>query len=68
MVYGGVGPRIGNDGSAGNTLEDLLGVSENNLKLPDWGEIELKTKGVTGFGKDRQVVWKELRLSSWIFH
>jgi len=36
--------RKGNDGSAGNTLEDLLGVAENNLKLPDWGEIELKTK------------------------
>lgn len=36
--------RSGNDGSAGNTLEDLLGVSENNLKTPDWGEIELKTK------------------------
>lgn len=38
--------RAGNDGNAGNTLEDLLGVSENNLKLPDWGEIELKTKRV----------------------
>ena len=36
--------RAGNDGSAGNTLEDLLGVEENNLKLPDWGEIEIKTK------------------------
>jgi hypothetical protein len=36
--------RKGNDGSAGNTLEDLLGVAENNLKLPDWGAIELKTK------------------------
>jgi hypothetical protein len=38
--------RAGNDGNAGNTLEDLLGVSENNLKLPDWGNIELKTKRV----------------------
>ena len=37
--------RVGNDGSAGNTLEDLLGISENNLKLPDWGDIELKTSG-----------------------
>ena len=36
--------RVGNDGSAGNTLEDLLGVEENNLRIPDWGEIELKTK------------------------
>jgi hypothetical protein len=36
--------RSGNDGSAGNTIEDLLGISENNLKLPDWGRIEIKTK------------------------
>ena len=36
--------RIGNDGSAGNTLEDLLGIEENNLKIPDWGDIELKTR------------------------
>lgn len=36
--------REGNDGSAGNTLEDLLEVEENNFKLPDWGDIELKTK------------------------
>ncbi len=35
--------RKGNDGSPGNTIEDLLGVEENNLKLPDWGDIELKT-------------------------
>ena len=35
--------RKGNQGSAGNTLEDLLGVKENNLKLPDAGEWELKT-------------------------
>lgn len=34
--------RLGNDGSAGNTLEDLLGVGENNLKIPDWGTYELK--------------------------
>lgn len=36
--------REGNDGSAGNTLEDLLDVAENNIRLPDWGAIELKTK------------------------
>ena len=35
--------RPGNDGGAGNTLEDLLGVNENNLSLPDFGNIELKT-------------------------
>src|SRR5690554_3663430 len=40
--------RVGNDGSAGNTLEDLLGVEENNLMLPDWGHIELKTKKKEG--------------------
>ncbi len=35
--------REGNDGAAGNTLEDLLEVPENNFQLPDFGEIELKT-------------------------
>ena len=38
------GTRPGNDGNAGNTLEDLLGVSENNLSLPDYGEIEIKSQ------------------------
>jgi hypothetical protein len=28
----------------GKTLEDLLGIKENNLKLPDFGEIELKSQ------------------------
>lgn len=37
--------RVGNDGSGGNTLEDLLGVEENNLRIPDWGIYELKTRG-----------------------
>lgn len=32
------------DGKVGNTLEDLLGVKENNFSLPDVGEYELKTK------------------------
>jgi len=36
-------PRQGNQGSAGNTLEDLLGIEENNLPLPDASEWELKT-------------------------
>ena len=35
--------RPGNDGDAGNTLEDLLGIPENNLSLPDFGEFEIKT-------------------------
>ena len=34
--------RQGNDGGVGNTLEDLLGLSENNLPLPNAGEWELK--------------------------
>jgi hypothetical protein len=37
------GTHQGNDGNQGNTLEGLLGVSENNLQLPDLGSIELKT-------------------------
>ncbi|EPM4074258.1 MvaI/BcnI family restriction endonuclease [Vibrio parahaemolyticus] len=39
------GTRQGNDGNQGNTLEDLLGVPENNIPLPDLGGIfELKTQ------------------------
>lgn len=38
------GTRIGNDGNQGNTLEDLLEIPENNLSLPDYGSIELKTQ------------------------
>lgn len=33
-----------NDGGVGATLEKLLGIKENNLKLPDAGEIEIKAK------------------------
>lgn len=32
------------DGGVGNTLEELLNVKENNLIVPDIGEIELKAK------------------------
>jgi len=39
-----VGTHQGNDGNQGNTLEKLLGVSENNLRLPDLGDIELKSR------------------------
>lgn len=35
--------RKGNHGSVGNTLEDLLGIEENNLPLPNAAEWELKT-------------------------
>lgn len=43
-----VGTRQGNDGDAGNTLEDLLEIAENNFRLPDFGEIEIKTKKFEG--------------------
>lgn len=36
--------RPGNAGGVGNTLEDLLDVAENNLKLPDFGDWELKSQ------------------------
>ncbi|MCY4504775.1 MAG: MvaI/BcnI family restriction endonuclease [Hyphomicrobiales bacterium] len=34
--------RPNNDGAVGNTLEDLLGIKENNLPLPNAGEWEIK--------------------------
>jgi hypothetical protein len=37
--------RAGNTG-IGKTLEDLLGIKENNLRLPDIGDIELKAKRI----------------------
>jgi hypothetical protein len=36
--------RHGNHGSIGNTLEDLLGIEENNLPIPNASEWELKTQ------------------------
>ncbi len=36
--------RPGNVGGVGNTLEDLLNVEENNLRLPDFGTWELKSQ------------------------
>lgn len=35
--------RDGNHGGVGNTLEDLLGIEENNLPIPNAAEWELKT-------------------------
>lgn len=35
--------RQDRDGGLGNTLEDLLGICENNIPLADYGEFELKT-------------------------
>jgi hypothetical protein len=36
--------RKGNDGAVGNTLEDLLGIPENNLPIPNAAEWELKAQ------------------------
>ncbi|GDZ92727.1 hypothetical protein PA905_04240 [Planktothrix agardhii CCAP 1459/11A] len=38
--------RKGNDGRIGNTLEDLLGITENNLPIPNAAEWELKTQRI----------------------
>jgi len=37
-----LGGRQGNAGGIGNTLEDLLGIKENNLPIPNAAEWELK--------------------------
>lgn len=39
-----VNARKGNQGGVGNTLEDLLGIEENNLPIPNASEWELKTQ------------------------
>ncbi|KQC10524.1 MAG: nciI [Candidatus Cloacimonas sp. SDB] len=36
--------RHGNQGGIGNTIEDLLGIEENNLPLPNASEWELKSQ------------------------
>ena len=36
--------RHGNHGGIGNTLEDLLGIEENNLPIPNAAQWELKTQ------------------------
>ena len=41
------GTRAGNAGSIGNTLEDLLGIEENNLPIPNAAEWELKSHKIT---------------------
>jgi hypothetical protein len=38
--------RTSNSGGIGNTLEDLLGITENNLPLPNAGEWELKCQRI----------------------
>lgn len=39
--------RGSNDGAVGNTLEDLLGIPENNLPIPNAAEWELKAQRAT---------------------
>lgn len=39
--------RPGNAGGIGNTLEDMLGIEENNLPIPNASEWELKTQRST---------------------
>ncbi|MBI4823094.1 MAG: glycosyl hydrolase [Nitrospirae bacterium] len=34
------------DTGVGKTLEDLLGIKENNIRLPDIGEVEIKAKRI----------------------
>ena len=38
--------RHGNAGGIGNTLEDLLGIEENNLPIPNAAEWELKAQAI----------------------
>ena len=38
--------RYGNSGGIGNTLEDLLGIEENNLPIPNAAEWELKAQRI----------------------
>lgn len=38
--------RPGNSGGVGNTLEDLLGIQENNLPIPNAAEWELKCQRI----------------------
>src|SRR3712207_4858355 len=38
--------RHGNQGGIGNTLEDLLGIDENNLPIPNAAEWELKSQAI----------------------
>lgn len=35
-----------NNTGIGKTLEDLLDIKENNLRLPDIGDVELKAKRI----------------------
>jgi|SRR3990167_169394 len=41
-----VNARSGNQGGIGNTIEDLLGIKENNLPIPNASEWELKSQRI----------------------
>lgn len=43
--------RNGNAGGVGNTLEDLLGIEENNLPIPNAAEWELKCQRLNASGR-----------------
>ena len=45
-ALGFVKTRRTHDTGIGKTLEDLLGIKENNLRLPDVGDVELKAKRI----------------------
>ena len=42
--------RHGNDGGIGNTLEQLLGIKENNLPIPNAAEWERQGRGLLSAG------------------
>ena len=44
--YGFIKTHRAHDTGIGKTLEDLLGVKENNLRVPDVGKIEMKAKRI----------------------
>ena len=46
--------RKGNKGGIGNTLEDLLGIKENNLPIPNAAEWELKAQRINS---SRQIIF-----------
>lgn len=45
-MMGFVKTHRAHDAGIGKTLEDLLGIKENNLRLPDSGDVELKAKRI----------------------
>jgi hypothetical protein len=48
--------RPGNAGAVGNTLEDLLGIEENNLPIPNAAEWELKCQRINARARAASLV------------